>query len=48
MSRKTLVIIGAGILLLVLIVAGVLLFTQLQPKQAMANGPGVIYFFSPT
>ncbi len=45
MSRKTLVIVGAVVL--VLVVAGVILSTQLAPQQAMANGPGMIYFFSP-
>ena len=45
MSRKTLVIVGAVVL--VLVVAGVIVLTQSQPKQAMANGPGMIYFFSP-
>ena len=48
MSRKTLVIVGTVILALVLIVVGVVLFARLEPQQAMANGPGVIYFFSPT
>ncbi len=45
MSRKTLII--AGAVGLVVIVAGVVLFTQLGPQQAMANGPGMVYFFSP-
>ena len=48
MSGKTPVIVGVVILVLVLIVGGVIIFAQLEPQQAMANGPGVIYFFSPT
>jgi hypothetical protein len=45
MSGKTTVIIG--VVILVLVVAGVILFTQFRPQQAMANGPGVLYFYSP-
>jgi hypothetical protein len=45
MSKRTLITVGAVIL--VLVVAGVILFTQLQSQQAMANGPGMLYFFSP-
>jgi len=45
MSKKTIVLVGAAIL--VLIVAGVVLLTQLDPQQSMSNGPGMIYFFSP-
>jgi hypothetical protein len=48
MSGKVLVIVGVVILVLALIIGGVILFTRLEPQQAMANGPGVIYFFSPT
>lgn len=45
MSRKMLVVVGA--VMVVLVVAGTILFTQLQPQQAMTDGPGMLYFFSP-
>ncbi|MCP4537095.1 MAG: hypothetical protein GY832_08100 [Chloroflexi bacterium] len=46
MSRKTLVVVG--VLVLAVIVAGVAIFAQTRPQQAMTDGPGIVYFFSPT
>jgi len=46
MSKKTLVMVG--VVILVLVAIGVILSTQLDPQQAMENGPGMLYFFSPT
>ena len=46
MSKKVLVAVGAVVV--VLDIVGTILFAQLQPQQAMADGPGMLYFFSPT
>jgi len=47
MSRRTIIVTGAGVL--VLAVAGVLLYTQLESKApGLTDGPGMLYFYSPT
>jgi hypothetical protein len=45
MSGRTILVIGAVVL--VLIVAGVVLYFLLQSQPVMANGPGMLYFYSP-
>ncbi len=46
MSGKTLVIVG--VVVVALVVVGVVIFARTEPQQAMADGPGVLYFYSPT
>ena len=45
MSGRTIIVIGAVVL--VLIVAGVGLYFLLQSQPVMADGPGMLYFYSP-
>jgi hypothetical protein len=45
MSGRTLLVIGAVVL--VLLVAGVAIYFLLQSQPVMANGPGMLYFYSP-
>jgi hypothetical protein len=46
MSGRTLLIVG---IVLLLVVGGVALYMLLQPDGAvMADGPGMLYFYSPT
>jgi len=45
MSRRTMVVAAV----LVLVVGGVILYTQTQSKApGMTDGPGMLYFYSPT
>lgn len=45
MSGRTIIAIGAVVL--VLIVAGAVLYFLLQSQPVMADGPGMLYFYSP-
>ena len=45
MSRKTLVVVG--VVILAVIVAGVAIFARPRSQQAMADSPGIVYFYSP-
>lgn len=46
MSTRTMVVIGAAVLV---VVAGVSLYLLLQSNgAAMTDGPGMLYFYSPT
>jgi hypothetical protein len=46
MSRQAIIVIGAVVLLVV--IAGVSLYVLLQSNApAMADGPGMLYFYSP-
>jgi hypothetical protein len=46
MSRGTIVAIGAVVA--VLVIAGVALYVLLSSAPAMTDGPGMLYFYSPT
>lgn len=48
MSKQTAVIVGIGIATLILVIAGVTLLIRLQSRPVMTNGPGMLYFYSPT
>lgn len=48
MSKQTRLIVGVGIATLILAVAGVAFLIHLQSRPVMVNGPGMLYFYSPT